>query len=184
MSKKLAVIYGAAISLLVSIHIFTFFSTAKSSRVNTKSSSPTVSVEVLMRALEIRCYYINIKEAVKQKDQGIFLEIIDGSKVITSRQVYALKNSPSGEFGCYLFIQKHDEFFNFSLINGGNQVAWKEKQLKGDKFEMWADKNKMLKLGDVFCHEAINNEDAIGMSLSEGNGRKFRLVVKKSTFPE
>ena len=163
MSKKLAVIYGAAISLLVSIHIFTFFSTAKSSRVNTKSSSPTVSVEVLMRALEIRCYYINIKEAVKQKDQGIFLEILDGSKVITSRQVYALKHSPSGEFGCYLFIQKHDDFFNFSLINGGNQ---------------------MLKLGDVFCHEAINNEDAIGMSLSEGNGRKFRLVVKKSTFPE
>lgn len=184
MSKKLAIIYGTAISLLVSIHIFTFFSTAKSSRVNTKSSSPTVSVEVLMQALEIRCYYINIKKAIKQKDQGIFLEILDGSKVITSRQVYALKNSPSGEFGCYLFIQKHDDFFNFSLINGGNQVAWKEKQLKGDKFEMWAGQNKMLKFGEVFCHEAINNEDAIGMSLSEGNGRKFRLVVKKSTFPE
>ena len=184
MSKKLAVIYGAAISLLVSIHIFTFSSTAKSSRVNTKSSSPTVSVEMLMGVLDIRCYYVNIKDAAKQKDQGIFLEILDGSQVITSRQVYALQNSTSGEFGCYLFIQKHDEFFNFSLINGGNRFVWKEKQLKGDKFEMWADQNKMLEFGEVFCHEAINNEDAIGMSLSEGNGRKFRLVVKKSTFPE
>ena len=184
MKNKLAIVYGSAILLLMLIHIFTFFSTAKSSRVNTKSSSPTVSVEVLMQALEIRCYYINIKEAVKQKDQGIFLEILDGSKVITSRQVYALKNSPSGEFCCYLFIQKHDEFFNFSLINGGNQSAWKEKQLKGNKFEMWADQNKMLKFGEVFCHEAINNEVAIGMTLGKGNGRKFRLVIKKSTFPE
>ena len=184
MSKKLAIIYGTAISLLVIIHIFTFFSTEKTSKVDAKLSSPIVSVEMLMRALDIRCYYVNIKDAAKQKDQGIFLEILDGSQVITSRQVYALKNSPSGEFGCYLFIQKHDEFFNFSLINGGNQSAWKEKQLKGNTFEMWADQNKMLKFGEVFCHEAINNKDAIGMTLNEGNGRKFRLVVKKSTWPE
>lgn len=184
MSKKLAVIYGTAILLLVIIHILSFFLSEKTLRVNVKSSSPAVPVEMLMQALEIRCYYINIKDVAKQKEQGIFLEILDGSKVITSRQMYALKNSSSGESDCHLFIQKHDDFFYFSLISGGRQFAWREKQLKGNKFEMWADQNKILNFGEVFCHEAINNEDAIGMTLNEGNGRKFRLVVKKSTWPE
>ena len=185
MNKKLAIIYGIAILLLGVIQISTFFTNKKVPKSDVATSVPTVSIELLMRALNLNWYSIKIEDIEQQKDQGIFFEVLDNSGVITSKQICSLKHcSPDTNGLFYVFIKTNDDNFEFTLINGGNQNSWKEKRLPKEPgfvyTHVFEGISKSLKFGEVFSHEAFVEI----FNSNEGKCQKFRFMKKKNTFPE
>lgn len=80
------------------------------------------------------------------------------------------------------YCRKTEEFFNFSFVNGGRKNSWKEKFPYKSTFEMWKGTNGVLKFGEIFYH-GVPESDINAMVFTHGKGRKFRVVIKKDTFP-
>jgi len=177
MKNKLAIVYGSAILLLVLIHIFTFFSNRKSD----KPTVPAVSVKTLMNALNVHCFAFDIEGMTKQIEKGVFFEVLDGDKVVQSKQMARLTDIPADKT-LFLFVWKTEEFFNFSFVNGGRKYSWKEKFPVKSTFEMWKGTNGVLKFGEIFYH-GVPESDINAMVFTHGKGRKFRIVINKDTFP-
>ena len=181
MNNKLAILYGIVISVLVLVHVFTFFQKKKEDKTIVVSDKPAVSVKMLMDALQVKCFTFDAENMAKQKEKGIFFEVLDGDKVIRSRQISVLVNRLPEEPFC-LFVWKNGTVFNFSLMNGNHQFSWQE-SFPGKAFmEMWTGQNNTLKAGDIFYH-GLTETASEGMIFRHGKGRKFRIAIKKNSFP-
>ena len=181
MNKKITLIYGMAIILILAIQISIFFVSNKTPKADVATSFPAISTELLMRGLNIKYYAINIEEEGKQKDKGVFFEVLDGEKVIKSTPILAFKHSNPDKL-IYIFMQSDDDFYKFTLVNGGNGRFWKEKRLNIGAIIIsycFKESAELLKFREVFYHETHIKEN----SLNPDRVIKYRFVVKQDTSP-
>ena len=71
-------------------------------------------------AAVIFCFAFDIEDTTKQKEKGVFFEVLDGDKVVQSKQMARLTDI-SADKTLFLFVWKSEEVFNFSFVNGGRQ---------------------------------------------------------------
>ena len=168
MNKKSYNVLNIVVIILLIVNAVYLITQKKAEK--TVTDREPVSVDLVMRALNMKYFKINIDAAAGDENKGIFLEKVTPNGVVSSREIQNLKHFPKGET-LYLFLREDGEKFIFSMIHAGNTFLFRETLSPKPFMAMWHTGNGNLTASPDKPH------------MLQGAEIGFRLNIKKSTLP-
>ena len=182
MNKKSYNVLNIVVIILLIVNAVYLITQKKAEK--TVTDREPVSVDLVMRALNMKYFKINIDAAAGDENKGIFLEKVTPNGVVSSREIQNLKYFTKGET-LYLFLREDGEKFIFSMIHAGNTFLFRETLSPKPFMAVWHTETEFLKIGDFFYRAGNENLTASPDKphMLQGAEIGFRLNIKKSTLP-
>jgi hypothetical protein len=124
MNKKSYNVLNIVVIILLIVNAVYLITQKKAEK--TVTDREPVSVDLVMRALNMKYFKINIDAAAGDENKGIFLEKVTPNGVVSSREIQNLKHFPKGET-LYLFLREDGE-----KVYILNDSCWKYIFISGD----------------------------------------------------